>query len=145
MRKSKKGLINIKNNDQKNFLWRHVRDINPIEICPGRITRQDKKLANDLNYNGIKFPVDKEDFSKIEIKNNIFINVFCYENKLSFPIYLSNQKFGNSMDLLFIINENKSHYVYLKDFDRFMFRKTKNKNKNYFCKSCLQSFSSRKN
>ena len=28
------------------------------------------------------------------------------------------------------------------DFNRFMFHKTKNKNKKYFCKSCLQCFSS---
>ena len=45
-------------------------------------------------------------------------------------------------DLLLVIDENKSHYVYIKDFDRFMFHKTKNKNKKYFCKSCLQSFGS---
>ena len=47
------------------------------------------------------------------------------------------------MDLLLLINKNKSHYVYIKDFDRFMFHKTKNKNKKYFCKSCLQCFSSK--
>ena len=48
------------------------------------------------------------------------------------------------MDLLLIIDEKKSHYVYIKDFDRFMFYKTKkNKNKKYFCKSCLQCFSSK--
>ena len=33
--------------------------------------------------------------------------------------------------------------VYMKDFDRPMFQKTKNKNKIYFCKSCLQCFSSK--
>ena len=48
------------------------------------------------------------------------------------------------MDLLLTIDENKSHYVYIKDFDRFIFHKTKNKNKKYFCKSCLQCFSSKK-
>ena len=48
------------------------------------------------------------------------------------------------MDLLLLTDENKSHYVYIKDFDRFMLHKTKNKNKKYFCKSCLQCFSSRK-
>ena len=45
------------------------------------------------------------------------------------------------MDSLVIINEKKSH-VYIKDFGRFMFHKTKNK-KQYFCKSCLQCFSSK--
>ena len=47
------------------------------------------------------------------------------------------------MDLLLVIDEKKSHYEYIKDFDRFMFHKTKNKNKKYFCKSCLQCFSSK--
>ena len=46
------------------------------------------------------------------------------------------------MDLLLIIDEKKSHYVYIKDFDRFMFYKTKNKNRKWFCRSCLQCFSS---
>ena len=100
-------------------------------------------MYNDLSYGGIEFPVDKEDFSKIETKSNICINVFCYENKLTFPIYISDKKFENTMDLLLITDENKSHYVYIKDFDRFMFHKTKNKNKKYFCKSCLQCFSSK--
>ena len=58
-----------------------------------------------------------------------------------FPIFVSNQKFENSMDLLLIADGDKSHYVYIKDFDRFMFHKTKNKNKKYFCRSCLQCFS----
>ena len=47
------------------------------------------------------------------------------------------------MDLFLIINENKSHYVYINDFDRFMLNKTKIKDKKYFCKSCLQCFSSK--
>ena len=47
------------------------------------------------------------------------------------------------MDFLLVIHGNKSHYIYIKDFDRFMFHKTKNKNKKYFCKSCLQCFSSK--
>ena len=45
------------------------------------------------------------------------------------------------MDLLLLIDDNKSHYVYDKDFNRFMFHKTKSNNKKWFCKSCLQFFS----
>ena len=93
LRSSKKGLINIKNNDQKCFLWCHVKHINPVKIHTERITREVKKLANDLDYDGIEFPVREKDFSKTEKKNNICINVFCYENKLTFPIYVSDQKF----------------------------------------------------
>ena len=46
------------------------------------------------------------------------------------------------MDLLLLIDNNKSHYIYIKDFDRFMSHKTRYENKKWFCKSCLQSFSS---
>ena len=46
------------------------------------------------------------------------------------------------MDLLLIFLENKSHYVYIKDFNRFMFSKSKKKNKKYFRRYCLQYFSS---
>ena len=47
------------------------------------------------------------------------------------------------MDLLLIFEENKSHYVYIKDFNRLMFDKTKNKNKKYFCRCCLQCFTNK--
>ena len=47
------------------------------------------------------------------------------------------------MDLLLVTDGDKLHYVYIKDLDRFIFHKTKNKNKKYFCKSCLQCFSSK--
>ena len=45
------------------------------------------------------------------------------------------------MDLLLLTDIDKWHYVYIKDFNRFMFHKTKNKNKKWFCRSCLQCFS----
>ena len=70
--------------------------------------------------------------------------VFSYENNLTYPVYISDQKFENCMDLWLISNENKSHYVSIKDFNRFMCNKTKNKNKKDFCKCCLHRFSSEK-
>ena len=76
------------------------------------------------------------------MKNNICINVFGYENEFVFTIYASDKKFEDFKDLLLSIGDDKSHYVYTKDFDRFMFHKTRNKNKKWFCKSCLQCFSS---
>ena len=127
LRSPKKGIINIKNKDQKCFLWCHVRHINPSKEHPERIKKTDKKIAEKLDYDGIEFPVQEKDFSKIEVKNNICINVFGYENELVFPIYVSDQKFEDSMDLLLLIDNDKSHYVYIKDFNRFMFHKTKNK------------------
>ena len=49
-----------------------------------------------------------------------------------FQIYVSDQKFEDSMDFLLSIDNDKSHYVYIKDFDRFIFTKQKIKTKNGF-------------
>ena len=144
LKKLKKGLTNIKNKNKKCFLWCHVRHINPSnEHLNKRIKTTDKKIAEKLDSDETEFPVKEKDFNKIEVKNNICINLFCYENKLVFPIYVSDQKFEDSIDLLLLIDDNKSHYVYIKDFNRFMFHKTKNKNKKWFYKICLQCFSSK--
>ena len=56
---------------------------------PERITRQDKELINTLDYERIEFRVSKKDFNKIEVKNKICINIFCYENKLTYPVHIS--------------------------------------------------------
>ena len=158
LKSPRKGLINIKNKDQKCFLWCHVRYINPSKEHPERITKEEKKLVkhitnpekitqedkeliSDFDYDEIEFPVQEKDFIKIEKKNNIYIN--GYENELVFPIYVLYQKFEDSMDLLLLIDDDKSHYVYIKDFDRFMSHKAKNKSKKYFCRSCLECFSSK--
>ena len=70
--------------------------------------------------------------------------MFDYENELVFPIYVSDKKFQDSMDLLLLTKDYKSHYVYSKDFNTLLFLKTKNKNKKWFCKSYLQCFSNEK-
>ena len=69
--------------------------------------------------------------------------MYCYENKLTFPVYVADKKFENLKDLLFVTDDDKSHYVYIRDFNRFMFYKTKIKTKNIFVKSCLQCFNNK--
>ena len=85
LKSPRKGLINIKNKDQKCFLWCHVRHVNPTKEHRARIKNTDKKIAEKLDYDRIEFPVQEKDFSKIEVQNN----VFGYENGLVFPIYIS--------------------------------------------------------
>ena len=75
----------------------------------------------------LSFLFKKKILARLKKKNNICINVFGYKNELFFPIYISDQKFEDLIDLLFLIDNDKSHYVYIKDFNRFMFHKTKNK------------------
>ena len=49
LRNSMKGLINIKNNDNKCFLWCHIRHLNPLKIHPERIIKADKNMVNEGN------------------------------------------------------------------------------------------------
>ena len=48
------------------------------------------------------------------------------------------------MALLLTLDENKSHYGYVKNFNKFMWNKIKHKNKKHLSKCCLRSFSSEK-
>ena len=89
---------------------------------------------SDLNYDEVEFPVQEKDFSKIEEKNNICINVFGYEHRLLSQIYISDHKFEISRDLLIVMNESKSYYAYIKDFDRFVSQNKKMKTKYTFAK-----------
>ena len=52
LRSQRKGLINIKNKDQKCFLWCHVRHINPSKKYLEIIRKTNKKLVKDLDYDG---------------------------------------------------------------------------------------------
>ena len=58
--------------------------------------------------------------------------MLCHENKMAFPIYVSDKRFKDSIDLMLLIDDDKSHYVYIKDFDRLCFTKQKIKIKNGF-------------
>ena len=116
LKSPRKVLINIKSKDKKNvFLWCHVRHINSSSKHPERIYKTDKKIVEELNYDEIESPVQEKDFNKTKVKNIIFINVFGYENRPVFPIYFSDKKFKDSMDLLLLIGNDKSNYVYIKE------------------------------
>ena len=111
------------------FLWCHVRHINSSKENQERIKKTDTKIAEKLDYDDTEFPVQEKDFNKIEVKKNICINMFGHENKFIFPIYVSDQKFEDSMALLLLIDDDKSHYVYMTDL---CFTKQKIKTKNGF-------------
>ena len=140
-----RGLLNIKNNSNKCFLWFVIRYLNPLKVHPKTILKADKNVVNDLGYKGIECTVSRKHVGKIEKNNNICIYVFFYEGGLVYPVYVpyvSDQKFKNCMDLLLITEEFRSIYVYTKGFNRFICNETKSKIKIYFCRHCSQGFSS---
>ena len=87
LKHSRKGLINIQNDDNKCFLWCQIRHLKLVDKNLQRITKEDEKLVSKFNYEGINFLVSKKDYCKTEV----------------YPVYLSDQKFDDSMDLLLCV------------------------------------------
>ena len=142
LRHHRKGLINMKNKDNECFRWCHIRYLNPQDKDPQRIKRSDKEYINKLDYSEIEFPVTVKQYNKIEKQNEININVFGYENKQPYPIFVSKEKYNKQMNLLLITENENKHYVFIKDFNRFMYNQTKHEHRKHFCMHCLQCFSS---
>ena len=142
LRNSKKGLINMKNKDEECFRWCHIRHINPQTKYPERIKKEDKKMINELKYDGINFPLSQKHYNKVEKQNSIRINVFGYEDGQPFPIHISKETFEDQMNLLLITKDEKKQYVLIKDFNAFMYNQSKHKERKHFCMYCLQCFSS---
>ena len=141
LRNSAKGLINMKNKDNECFRWCHIRHLNPQDKDPQRIKKTDKQYIEKLDYSSIEFPVTVKHINKIEKQNNICINLFGYEEKQKFPIYISKEKFTDHMELLLITEGENKHFVLIKDFNKFMFNQTKHEHRKHFCMHCLQCFS----
>ena len=94
-------------------------------------------MVEQLNYDGIEFPVATKHYGKIEEQNSININVFGYENKQFYPIYVSKQNNKDILNLLLITKDENKGYVLIKYFKRMMYNKTKHKEKKHFCTYCL--------
>ena len=66
LKSPRKGLINIKSEDQKCFLWRHVRRINPSKKHPKRIKKKlTKKLLKNLIMMKLSFPCNKKILTRL--------------------------------------------------------------------------------
>ena len=66
-----KGLINIKNKEDKCFRWCHIRHLNLQKTNPQRIKRVDKQFIEGLDHTNIEFPVSQRQYNKIEKQNDI--------------------------------------------------------------------------
>ena len=68
-------------------------------------------MVQELNYQGVEFPVATKHYGKIEEQNSINVYVFEYEDKQSYPRYVSKQNNEKVLNLLLITEEEKQHYV----------------------------------
>ena len=111
---------------------------------PQRIKKTDRKMVQELNYQGVEFPAAAKHYGKIEEQNSININVFGYANEQFYQIHVSKQKNEKELNLLLITQGEKQHYVLIKDFNRMLYNETKHQHRKHFCMYCLQYFSTDK-
>ena len=93
LRNSAKGLINIRNYDNECFRWHHIRHLKPQQKDLQRIKNAIKNTLKVWIIPMLPFQWHKKNYRKIEIMNNININVFGYEKREPYPVYLSKEKF----------------------------------------------------
>ena len=154
--KKKNAIINIKNEDNRCFLWSVLRYLYPKGVHGERLSDL-KKYENELNFEEIKFPVKVKDITKFEKLNPNLpgINVFSIkENNKVYPLRI-NQKncqknckkeckkdWQKSIDLFLHSDGEKQHYSLIKDFSRLVRSQiTKDtSSKIYICKKCLYHY-----
>ena len=72
----------------------------------------------------MEFPISTKHCSRIEAQNKVNINVLVYENKQFFPIYISTGG-HEELNLSLISDEEKQHYVLIKNLNSSMRNHTK--------------------
>ena len=110
--RKKKATTNIKNEDNKCFLWSILRYLHPKEIHGERLTDL-KKYENDLNFKQINFPVKVKDITKFENNNPDLpgINVFSLnDNNEIYPLRMNKKDCQKSIDLFLYSEDEKQHY-----------------------------------
>ena len=141
--KDKQAIINIKNRDDKCFLWSILRHLHPKEKN-GQYLKDLRKYEFSLNTNGITFPMKIKDISKFEKLNPEIpgINVFSNDNMTIYPLRMAERDCKNTIDLFFYEEEGVSHYSLIKNFHRLIkSQKTKSKDGPIFiCKRCFNHF-----
>ena len=103
-----------------------------------------KKIVANLNYSDIVFPLDINDYEKFEDRFQMQVNVFGYGNKV-YPLYISKKSYDQTLNLLLITEKDKSHYAFIKDFNRFIFSRTKHKDKKTLLHVLFTKFYYRRN
>ena len=141
---NKKATINIQNSDDKCFIYCLGRALDPTPEKTNleRVSTHLKIVCESLGLNHIKTPVNEQDLPKIESQFNISINLFSHSNSDIYPIRITKSSVAKHIDLLITSNAETNHYVWIKNFNKLCSKITKHTTKKFFCKHCIQHFTS---
>ncbi|GFQ94331.1 uncharacterized protein TNCT_221461 [Trichonephila clavata] len=136
--KNKKAILNIKNEDQRCFLWCVLAHLHPVEANANRVSTY-LKFQNELCTKNLTFPTPLNQIECFEEKNKISINVFGFEKEI-FPLKITTKDFDKHVNLLLISNQEKRHYCLIKNLNRLLSDLTQHKSESFYCNYCLHRF-----
>ena len=117
----KKAIINMKNKDNKCFLWCVLRALNPSKCNPQRLDEELMGKKNTLNTEGIDYPVSLKDLNKFEKQNPLIsITVFGYERKSVYPLRNSDCTDTGHNIIMLIEEGGVKHYCLVKSISRLL-------------------------
>ena len=140
-------VTNIKNTDDKCFVWSVLCGIYKPQHHPSRITHY-TELDSSLHLKGLTFPLNPRQIPLFERLNpTVSVNVFSLgEKKNEFCVeHLSREKGRqHHVNLLLLSDEltGKRHYTCITDMSRLVGGRTATKRRGHVCCSCLHVFSS---
>lgn len=140
--KAKKAVVNVQNEDNKCFLWAVLSALYPAEKDAQRVSKYSKYM-NELNIQGLDFPMCLKDIHKFENLNNISVNVIGIDAKTFYPLHVTSKKQEKHVNLLYIQDGDKSHYCNIRKMSALLTSNiTKDAHKVFFCDYCLNHFTS---
>ena len=134
----KKGIINIKNNDNKCFMWSILAGIHAAKQTAERLYHY-QQFQDELDFLSIEYPVTVDEIGKFERQNNISVNVLGFEGVL-FPLYITKEHFGTHVNLLLHSQGTTKHYCLIKDLNKLLYSQNRYKGRMYYCRYCLHGF-----
>ena len=145
--KNRKAIINMKNQDDKCFMWCVLRALNLKDRDNERIDNDLKNKVDTLNMEGIQYPVSFRAIDRFESQNpEISISVLGYnKDDKVYPLKVSKYT-GCEHDivLLLIKDGENSHYCLVKNISALFASQINNKHKGtrYYCLNCFNGFKS---
>ena len=135
--KNKRAVINVKNDDDHCLRYALRVALFPTNNRPERLSSYTKN--DGLNFEGIESPTPVSQLSKVETLNNLAINVYGWENNKVIIHRISNQPPNvKRINTLIIEQDGKTHYVWIKHFNRLL--GSGNKKQMFNCERCLIGF-----
>ena len=141
----KKAIINMKNKDNKCFMWCIKRALNPKTNNPERIDKELIEKEDTLNMKGIEYPVILKDINRFEKQNpEISITVLGFNEKDKvYPLHVSEYIYNrkHNIILLLIERDGVKHYCLVKNPSRLLSKQISvHKGGTHICFRCLNPF-----